>query len=85
MTNNYENLNYQDIQESKQKYQSRRRKIFKGKVAPTGSVFISISFKRGKMKYESTQHIKGGLSSEQELIITDSMYNSLCDKYHLKR
>lgn len=70
-------------------YSVRRKKIHKGKVAPINTVYLTVSFKRffggNTTKYESTQHIRGGLSSEQEAMIGEMMYNSLLTKYKLSR
>ena len=62
-------------------YTTVRKKIFKGKIAPVGTLFLHIRCKEGKMKYTNTRHIIGGQSDVEIDKIAKEMYDELEQKY----
>lgn len=62
----------------------RRKRIYKGKVAPQGTVFLVLDVKTKGMKYTQVEHIPGGQSKELEAEIKEQMLKNLCAKFNLK-
>ena len=65
----------------KQEYTARRKKIYKGKVAPVGTLYLELKLKRKGKKYSACKHIKGGLGHEAEKIIVTQLYIEILKKY----
>lgn len=62
----------------------RRKRIYKGKVAPQGTIFLVLDVKVKGMKYTQVEHIPGGQSKELEAEIQKQMLENLCAKFNLK-
>jgi len=61
-------------------YTLRRKRIYKGKFAPVGSVFLEVSVIEGKRKISSVFHIKGGQGAEMEFAIVEKMFENILNK-----
>jgi hypothetical protein len=70
-----------EVNEIEKDYTVFRKKIYKGKVAPTGSLFLMIKKKTVGRSYTSCLLIKGGLGTENEALIAENMRNSIKKKY----
>ncbi len=62
-------------------YAFRRKIIYKGKMAPSGCVYLVIKFKRKSRVFEACKLIKGGQGEEMEKAICEVIYKQLKDKY----
>lgn len=62
----------------------RRKRIYKGKMAPQGTVFLVLDVKVNGMKYTQVEHIPGWQSAELEAKIKQQMLENLCKKFNLK-
>jgi len=61
----------------------RRKIIYKGKMAPKGTVFIELQVRTERMKYTKVEHIPGGQTKELEAIIEKQMLEQICKTYNL--
>lgn len=61
----------------------RRKKILKGKIAPTGHQFITISFKHRKMKYSNGMCISGTVDEDGLRLISEYLFEGIREKYNL--
>ncbi len=59
----------------------RRKKIYKGKVAKTGTLYIELTVTDGRRKYQIAKLIEGGQGEKAEGIIVTIMYQTLRKKY----
>lgn len=71
----------EEVKKSEPLYKSFRKKIYKGQVARTGTLFLYITVKLAKMNCSAVIQVRGGLTTEQEKEITDGLYKNLKDKY----
>ncbi len=61
----------------------RRKKILKGRIAPVGHQFITISFKHHKMKYSNALCIKGAVDEDGLRLVSEYLFESIREKYNL--
>lgn len=61
----------------------RRKKILRGKMAPAGHQFITISFKQHKMKYSNALCIAGIVDEDGLRLISEYLFESIREKYNL--
>jgi hypothetical protein len=61
-----------------------RKKIWKGRVAPLGHLFLVVRIKHGKQKCFSALLIKGGANPKEEKELGQKMAKGLIDKYKLR-
>lgn len=71
-----------------QEYRVRKKKIWKGKIAPKGYIFLVVDFKRKDLRGQNHEytysHIVEGDCEEDEFTeLARIMYESLCKKFHL--
>lgn len=62
----------------------RRKKIYKGKIAPAGTIFLELSVKTETRKMTIVEHIPGGQTKELEAAIEKQMLEKLCKNYNLR-
>jgi hypothetical protein len=69
------------IKGSKKDYTVRRKKIYKGKVAETGTIFIVVQVKNAKHTYEAHLQIKGGAKKENEDRLAEDLRKQIKKEY----
>jgi hypothetical protein len=62
----------------------RRKKILKGKIAPPGHQFITISFNFRKMKYSNGMCIRGAVDGDGLRLVSEYLFEGVREKYNLK-
>lgn len=77
---NIENKNKEN-QPVKKDYTAKRKKIYKGKIAPLGTLYLELKLKRKGKKFSACKLIEGGLGSEAEKIIVTQLYLEILKKY----
>lgn len=65
------------------KHTFTRAKIYKGKVAPTGTVYLKLRVWTEKQVITSCEHIPGNQTKETESIIEKQMIENIKVKYNL--
>lgn len=55
-------------------YTIRRKRIYKGRYAPKGSLFLELVVKKDGVKYTAVRHVPGGLGLEKEQQILTVLY-----------
>lgn len=82
-----ENQSIKDKEKPKENpaYQAKETKVFKGKFAPVGKVFLVVTHKSGGKIYTSWILISGsGLTPEDKEKICFNLWESMAEKYGLK-
>ena len=69
---------------NKKKYKARRRRIYKGKMSPPGTLYLHLRVYDGPHKYDAVQLIPGGIGQEHETNIVTQMYIKLQNKHFQK-
>ena len=64
-------------------YTTRRKLIYKGKMAPAGSIYLVVKGKVGKYTYEAPRLVKGGLPKDIEKEIFEYLWALIQEKANL--
>lgn len=67
----------------KKDYTIRKKRIWKGKFAPQGFMFIVLDLKVNKTKYTNVVAVRGGITEEQENEIGKKLRKGIEEKYHV--
>jgi hypothetical protein len=62
-------------------YSAKRKKIYKGKVAPTGYLYLQLTIRHPDGKLVAVKLIEGGKGLKYEQLIVTEMYLDLKTKY----
>jgi len=64
-------------------YEIRKKRIWKGRFAPQGFMFLVLYLKDGRMKYTNAVAVRGGLTDEQQIEIGKKLRKGITDKYNV--
>lgn len=64
-----------------QDYTVRRKRIYKGRYAPDGTLFLELTVRKDGNKYKAVQHVPGGLGAEREKQVITVLYLQILRDY----